>query len=113
MLTDSARRDNQQSGGVFLAAVAAAVVIAVGLYAGFLAAMPACGPSRNSLLGQIYWLVPLTLGLGQALVIGRAGRQTGRSRTATALVMVLSSTLVVAGGIVIFLHFYGAGHCGE
>ena len=45
------------SGATWLVSIAAVPLIAIGVYYGFSAALPVCGPPRSNLLGQIYLLV--------------------------------------------------------
>lgn len=85
----------------------------IALYYAFLAALPACGPPRNTRLGQVYFVVPFAIVfVGELILIGIGRLRTwGTSRILGALLVALAMT--PAGDVVVWLHFFVVGRCGE
>jgi hypothetical protein len=100
-------------GATWLVSIAAVPLIAIGVYYAFLAAVPVCGPPRNSLLGQIYWYVPLAILVAEAAVLRGVGLNQGRRPAWIASSILLVAVITLAGDLVIFLAFFVAGNCGE
>lgn len=98
---------------VFWTAATSAVAAALAGYYAFEASLPDCGPPRNTLLGRIYWLVPLALLTAQSVAVILVGRRTGRSAILTGAVVALTTVIALIGGVAIWLHFFAAGDCGE
>lgn len=98
---------------MFWSTVAGACACALVGYLAFDAALPVCGPPRNTFLGHIYWYVPVALLIAESGIVALVGRKTHRSSSAliTALVMTVIVTLV--GDLVVWFSFFAAGNCGE
>ncbi len=93
--------------------VLGSVVTALAAYYTFLSSLPDCGPLGNTTLGRIYWFVPLGILAAQSGAIALGARITKRSLGVTVTVIAAAAVLAGLGGIAIFGHFFGAGHCGE
>jgi hypothetical protein len=99
--------------GEWLGLSALVSVSSIGIDYAFLAALPACGPPRNTGLGQIYFVVPFAILFVAALVLIGLGRvrKWQVSRIVGAVIAMIALTL--AGEVVVFFHFFAMGNCGE